>query len=524
MDARRITYAAAWGALLLVGALPLLVMVLESFRVEGAWSLAAWQQAMGGGRFWTLFFQSAAFSVLVALSTLLAGVPLGLLLGRSDLPGRVPLLFAYLSALLVPPYVWAVGWGALLSPGGPAASLLGEGAAAWLAGHYFGPAGLFFLLFGIFLPIPMLLSAAAVRAVPADLEEAARLVAPWPTVVRRVTLPLIAPSLRLSFVLVFLLVMGETTVAGFLRVPTFAMESLTQFAAFYDFSAATASAVPLLLLALALTGYEKRREKGWRLQGSASVRRVRWHLPRGYMTAGVLALPPLGAMGLALWGLAAQSGGLSAWLAAAAQSADAAGRSLLYAAVGATLLTLLGLAVGYGVQRREMPLAAWADGLTLLLFALPGSVAAVGLIALSDTPLGGFAYGTPLLLVAAYLARYALIPARLVASRLALLPRELEEAARLAGASWGVRMGRIVVPLLGRALASAWLAGYLFCLRDSAATTLLYVPGRDTLGVRLLTSMANGEPAQLATLSLLSAALALPAALGLWAVTRKEAA
>src|SRR5260370_31873612 len=80
------------------------------------------------------------------------------------------------------------------------------------------------------------------------LEEAGRLISGWPAVLRRITLPLSAPGILFSLVLIFLLAIGELSVPSFLRYPVLPVLSFTQFAASYNFGAATAAAVPLAAL------------------------------------------------------------------------------------------------------------------------------------------------------------------------------------------------------------------------------------------------------------------------------------
>src|SRR5260370_24152685 len=80
------------------------------------------------------------------------------------------------------------------------------------------------------------------------LEEAGRLISGWPAVLRRITLALSAPGILFSLVLVFLLAIGELSVPSFLRYPVLPVLSFTQFAASYNFGAATAAAVPLAAL------------------------------------------------------------------------------------------------------------------------------------------------------------------------------------------------------------------------------------------------------------------------------------
>src|SRR5262249_7198453 len=61
----------------------------------------------------------------------------------------------------------------------------------------------------------------------------------------RISLPLITPAVLFATIVVFLLALGEVSVPTFLRYPVYPLEILTQFAAFYDFSAATVAAIPL---------------------------------------------------------------------------------------------------------------------------------------------------------------------------------------------------------------------------------------------------------------------------------------
>src|SRR5260370_5847211 len=82
------------------------------------------------------------------------------------------------------------------------------------------------------------------------LEEAGRRALGWTAVLRRITVPLSAPGILFSLVLVLLLAIGELSVPSFLRYPVLPVLSFTQFAASYNFGAATAAAVPLAALAL----------------------------------------------------------------------------------------------------------------------------------------------------------------------------------------------------------------------------------------------------------------------------------
>ncbi len=500
------------------GMLPVLSMLLRSLRNDDRWSLAAYRGLLGSAHQWALMEHSLVLAALVTGLTLIAGVPLGLLLGKTDLPGRRLYTGLFAVPLLLPPYVLAVSWADLLGPDGLLAGMAGPGIARATAQWLFGLPGCVLVLSAVFLPIPMLLTMIFLRTVDPRLEEAARLLAPWPTVLRGITVPLILPGIALAAVLVFLLSFGEFGVPTFLRYDVFPVESFVQFSAFYDFQAATAAAAPMAGVTLVLLLMEAASLRG--RAGQLRLSGLERGLPRiglgaGRMawaaaTAGLavaLVLVPIGA-------LVAQSAEVAAYQEALRHAGDSLLRSLVYAGIGATLLTAIGFLTGYLVQTRALAVWRAVDSMTLFLFALPGTVIGIGLISLWNTPWTNLVYATPAIIVLGYLAKYTALTSRISATQLGLIPASMEEAAQVAGAGWARRMALIVAPLARRGLAAAWLVGYLFSLRDTDITMLVYPPGHDTLPVRIFTLMANGEPALIAALcTLMIAASVLPLAL-----------
>ena len=76
--------------------------------------------------------------------------------------------------------------------------------------------------------------------------------------------------------LVFLLSFGEFSVPNFLRYDVFPVESFTQFSAFYNFKAATATALPLAAVTLLLLFVEAAflRERTYQLRPSQVSERL----------------------------------------------------------------------------------------------------------------------------------------------------------------------------------------------------------------------------------------------------------
>jgi iron(III) transport system permease protein len=347
MCSRRITLTLAAALLLVLGLAPLIVLFASSLTVDGAFGLDRYRDLWASPRLLRLFGRSVLLAGLSSFIAILLGVPLGLLFGKTDLPGRRLFAAGFTLPLLLPPYFLALGWFALLGREGRLARLLPESVAGILSDRLFGLPGCTVILTTVFLPLIVLLTTALVHSINPRLEEAARLYAAWPKVLCRVTLPAILPGVLFGALLVFLLVLGEFTVPMFLRYDVYPVEILTQFAAFYDFDTATAAAAPLALVVglLLVAEWRSRRFAAPDLRPAAASLSIRLGASQRLWTAGVsglllvLVVLPLGA----LLSHASPADFTEAW----GRAGDALGRSLLYAAVGASLLTALGFFWGF---------------------------------------------------------------------------------------------------------------------------------------------------------------------------------
>jgi iron(III) transport system permease protein len=516
LTGQRITLTATVVLLLVIGVAPLLAMITASVMIDGKPSLMHYQALVFSRRAWALLGHSLTLSSLTALCGTVLGVPLGILLGKTDLPLRYLFLVLFTLPLLLPPYLLAVAWSAALGREGWLSDLAGESLAAMRSDWLFGLPGCVLVLSTVFMPVAMLLTIAYLKTVAPRLEEAGRLVARWPRVLSRITLPLIRPGLEWAAPLVFLLAIGELSVPMYLRYDVFPVEILTQFSAFYDFGAATAAAVPLALLTVALLVVEGRFLSPPRLsvrgflgetEGSVirlGAARAGWFLGVGLLCV-VLVILPLGVLVL-------QTSPID-YVEALTRGGDSLLHSLLYAASGATLLTVLGFFCGYLIHTHALRAWRWVDFLTLLLLVLPSPVIGIGLIGLWNRPATDWIYGTPMMILLGYMAQYLALTSRTTAAALAQIPASMDEAAAVTGAGWFRRLFTITAPLARPGLLAAWLVAYIFCLRDTGIALLVYPPGHDTLPVRIFTLMANSPEGLIAALCvLMMAATFLPLA------------
>ena len=168
------------GMFLVIGLLPIMVMLIKSLYIDGNLTLEYYYSLFSSRHAWLLFFNSLKLSTLTTLFALLAGIPLGILCGKTDLPGRRLFIILFAIPLLIPPYIMAVAWfnifgrAGFLSQIGPPS--LAEYTSLWL----FGLPGCVLVLSSVFMPIVMVLTITYLKSINPHLEEAARLAARWP--------------------------------------------------------------------------------------------------------------------------------------------------------------------------------------------------------------------------------------------------------------------------------------------------------------------------------------------------------
>jgi len=505
--AKSIILTAAALTLMIAGLVPVLGLFVSSLFSHGRPGYLYFERFADSTQPWLLLARSFTLAGLTTLIALLLGIPLGILLGKSNIPFRRCLAFLFTIPLVIPPYILAVLWFYLLGRSGLAGRIFGPWVAEHTAGWLFGLPGCVLVLSSVMLPVVMLLMIVLLKTVNPRLEEAGRTVSGWPRVLRGITIPLILPGILLSAILVFLLSFGEFGVPMFLRFDVFPVEAFTRFTAFLDQGAAAAATYPLIFVTLVLLTVEHvylcNRTYALRpLTGAHSHLDIELGKTRGWAFFVVVALCLLLVLlpiSILLW--EALSGGAIG--EAIIRARDSLMRSLAYAALGATLLTTAGFLLGYLIHNRALRIWKSIDSLSVFLFALPSTVIGIGMVTAWNHPATGFIYGTPAILLLGYLAQYSAIASRISVSTLAQMPAGMEEAAQAAGAGWLRRFERIVVPLSWKGIVGAWLISFIFCLRDTGISMMVYPPGRDTLPVRIFTLMANGSTGLISSLCLL---------------------
>lgn len=170
--------------------------------------------------------------------------------------------------------------------------------------------------------------------------------------------------------------------------------------------------------------------------------------------------------------------------------------TLILVLVGALFTTIISAIIAYSTRRKAGWLPRSLEFLSFLPLALPHLSFALGLLffVLSIPLLRDNLYGTLLLIYIAQAVTFLPLGVQIVSSGVLQISKELEDAARVAGAPAGARTLRILVPLLGPTLASAWTILALYALVEAGTGLFLYTAGSVTTAVNVFTRAMGGEP------------------------------
>jgi iron(III) transport system permease protein len=548
-EAGRLLVPSALGAVLAVLVLaPVLVLLGASLLTAApfsgnrdiGWTLAnyanLWSPALAQAAANTLVI--AAFGAALAM---VIGCGLAWLAARSDIPGRAFVHLAGVAPLLISLLVASVTW-----------SLLGAGNSGYL-NLILRDLGLPFriemqslggiaLVMGLYYaPYPFILLYGALTLVHPDLEEAAAIHgADLSRLLRRVTFPLVKPALIGAALLVVVLIVEDFPVPEILGAPvnieTLSIRIYNLMAQVPALPNQAAALSVLLTIVVCVLVYTQRRiiagkdyrtvtGKGMRFQ-PVSLRWLRWPaflLVALYAFVAVI-LPLLalleGALRRSLFVPDAASlldvaqFSLTSFSRALANPAVLQGftDSLIAGAATALIGSTLFFGLAYVVNRTQLPGRRLLEYLVMMPLAIPALVMGLGILwtwVAAPVPV----YGTMAILVIAFLTRFMPQGYRAVASSLVQIHDDLEHAALIAGASKGMAIRRIILPLARGGITSAAFLMVVLAIRELTASLFLYTTKTRLLSIVLYESYENGAWGTVASVSLIYTGLLMALAL-----------
>ncbi|AWX93963.1 iron ABC transporter permease [Paracoccus mutanolyticus] len=456
-------------------------------------------------------WNTVQISLASTLVSVLVGTIFAVIMVQTDLRGKSALVFAFVLPLMIPPQVTAMAWIQAFSPSSPVLGLLGLSMEAGTRHPLYSKAGIILLL-GIYnAPLVYLAMQASLRRIPLDLAEAARAAGARPgRVLLTVILPLARGGMVAAASLAFVSAIGNFGIQAMLgipaRVPTLITQIYQQINGLGPGALPNMAALSLVLTALTVAGVllaardrsDTRVDLGSRPlmlplgRSGAVIAALLWT----YLVVSLL-LPLSGAGAASLvpaYGLplTAETMTLKNYVSALFQQVslrDAFVTSLWLTLVTVGFLMLASVFLGYFLTWRRGPLVRLLHFGSEAAYTLPGITLGVAMILLFLRPLPGIGvsiYGTPWIILAAYVAGFFALALRPVLSGYAQIDRALEEAARVAGAGFLRRMRDVIWPLIAPTAIAAAVIVFMTAINEIQTSILLISSGTRTIGPMII--------------------------------------
>ena len=493
------------GVLILLVLAPLAVLIKASLTPAGQLPLETWRLSLEN--FARLLDTD---TLLVMRNTLVyaagtvgfatvIGTTLAWLTERTDMPGRVPLRIMLFSWMAIPPLVIGYGWILLINPGSGALNVF----VRWLTNgvvsfNLYSMWTLIIVTAFALVPTTFVMMAGLLRNMDPQLENAALVSgASRPSVIRKITVPLLTPGLISVMIYTFMSVIqtfdlpaiiGITARIPVLSTRVYLLSSPDMGIPNYGVSAALG--ILLLILAAGLihlyfrfVGIGDR----FRVVGGRSFRPTRIQLGRFRYPVALLVLcyllitilpvliiawtsvlpvyqvPSLDALSKVSFATFERVLGQPFVLRALANTA-------LLVMLSATLVMVLASFIAWLSVRQSGPIARTIDVVAFIPTAIPPIVIVMAIVLLYlRTPL----YGTIWVIVLAHVSVYVAFGARTMTSALAQLHKELGDAALVSGATGFTTLRRIILPLVRPQLLNGWIWVAAHSARDLTAPLLL---------------------------------------------------
>ncbi len=469
---------------------------------------------------WDIIFRSRTAEILlrsillivcVTAGSIALALPLAWLTVRTDLPFRRMWSVVLMLPLVIPSYIGGFLVVVVLGPRGMLQQLLDGPFGVTRLPEIYGLAGAALTLTLLSYPYVLITVRAALWRLDPGLEESSRGLGlgSWATF-RRVTMPLLRPSIAAGAVLVALYTLSDFGAVSLLRYETFTWAIYTQYESAFDRTIAAALSLVLVLVAVGILLLEagfRARSRYHRIGVGAArppglARLGRWRWPAAGLCAAVILFSmvlPLSV--LVYWVVNGVSSGEPL-----AFEWSAAWNSLYVSAIAAVATVAAALAVAILAVRHPGPIASVCERTTYVGFALPGIAVALALVFFA------IRYALPLyqtlgLLVFAYVVLF-LSPAvgSVRASLLQVNPR-VEEAALSLGRRPIQVIAEVTLPLVRPGLVAGAALVFLLTMKELPATLILGPIGFNTLATVIWSAASESFFARAAAPALVLVAL-----------------
>ncbi|HLE82130.1 MAG TPA: iron ABC transporter permease, partial [Dehalococcoidia bacterium] len=486
----------------------------------------------------TLWLTAVRTALVMGLAVFFAWI-----VARTDTPLRRVLEPLMWLVFFIPPQSMIFAWIILLAPktGLINVALVGLFRLEEPPFSIYSYGGIIWVSVLLWASVAFVLVAPAFRRMDRSLEEAARICGvSVPKVLVRITLPLLRPAILGATVLIFVRLMGSFEIELFLGLPaniyvfsTRIYDYLSMYPANHPAAMALSAGVQVLTLVLVLVQ--------WRMVGgreyttitgrgysATSIRLGRWKyatlaLMLVYVVFAVLL--PLGA--LVLGSFSKVVGVYREDLFTLANYVDtfqnpavwaSFQNTLVVSVVAATLGMVLYALISYTALRTQFAGRRLLDLFSWIPYAVPGIVLSLGFLwaFVGFLPFASILYGSLYLMIIVSLIRALPLGVRTMNGSLVQISRELEDCAKVHGASWLYTFRRVIVPLVAPAFAAAWILVFVFVWRELETFILIYLPKSRLVSITMFEYWQGGRVGNAVAIGVVAVVVAFACSLIAW--------
>ena len=517
--------------LVIIVVIPIFMIIFNAFFYEGKPEVSLFVEQLTEPNNLSAMWNTLKIALFTTILGTIMGVFYAWLLGRSDIPAKGLMRALFNIPYMFPPFLGAMAWDMMFNGRSGyinkwLASLLGLSS---MPININSIGGIVFVEVSYYFPFVFMQVVSALERMDPTLEESARIAgAKQRQVIWKITLPLVKPAISAGALLILttsLAHFGVPAILGYAKriytLPTRIYEVIYNSGGSFDGirQGAAISVMLVVVVALALILQNRILSAGsYDIIKGKSMRPTLIKL-RGakfplfllaILTLILIVIVPLVMIVLIsflkAYGLPLELKNFTFAQYEKVFSANgtiASIRNSLFVSVTAGIICMfLGTLVAYVVQKIRPKGKGVLEVISMLPYAIPGTVLSIGVILAWSGRIAGInLYNTIWIILVAYLARYLSFSMKTSSAALLQVHSSLEEAARVCGASHTGSLKDVTLPLIRPAMVSGFFLIFLPAMREVTTSILLYGPYTRTLGVQIYSLRDAGMIPQAAALA-----------------------
>ncbi|MGI5174295.1 iron ABC transporter permease [Treponema sp. OMZ 840] len=542
--------------LVLLVVIPLTEMIITTLQVAakdvsrikgvsaGDWTFYYWKRVLASTISQNMLYKPLLHSLCIAIAVSFFSIAIGgsiaWLLIRSDIPCKRFFSLVVIIPYMIPSWCKSMAWIAVFKTSRIGGSLgflsfLGIVPPDWLA---YGPIAIICVLTVHYYAYAYLLVSAALRSINSELEEQGEMLgASKLLILRKITFPLVMPALLSSFILIFSKAMGTFGVPAYLglKVGYYTISTML-YTAIKQQQTATAYVISLILIDIAaIVIYINQliigKRKSYATIGGKGGKSNLIPLNHSkipimifffiFLAAGVLlpvGILVLQSLTLKLGDYSLHNLTLHYWFGKGNPQIyygtpgilknpafyAVLWNSLKLVIVASLAATCLGQLIGYIISRgRKLKSGRLVEQLAFIPYLIPSIAFGAMYLSMFSVERAVFIFGHKIVLFPVLYGTFGLLvlvttiknlpfSSRAGAANMIQLSIELEEAGKIAGAGFGMRLRKIVFPLSKSGFISGFLLVFMAIMKELDLIVLLVSPKTQTLPYLTYYYMSGG--------------------------------